>query len=558
MRSLFVGAVALFAAIASAQFDGPAPLAWRWLPNSAQAAAGTPLVDGNSIYVCSGGRIYNLDRETGNKIWQFPQQDPIPGIFKFSPILSNGVLIATGDNKIVYGIDPATGDSKWSYTLTSGALGQIISVGKYVAQALADNKLVAIDPASGKSAWMSDDPNSPGPQPYNVFDGLTGQIAATGNDILYLTQKNEMHCLDVITRQEDVWDRPVRFTQLATYAQPVVFNNTIYIVSGSYLIAVSPKDGTGLWSQPTQMNLSFPPAVSSQGVFVTSDDGTAMVFGLTDGTPAWQKPIDLGSFPIQRPTAVGTKFIVPTTNGSIDLIDPATGNLLWSYTIRPIGELKANNSGNRGGGPGGPGGAGPGGFGGAGQGFAGGGAGNTSNQPKEITELQATGALILAGTTLLCPAQDTSMLAFDAELGVDLTPPTVKMLFPTPGAQVSGQPPLELFFRIRDEGTGVNEKTIKVTIDGTPYDFDYRRDGTLIINFESGGKNAPMQDGRHQIIVTASDWMGNIAKDPFSLTVDNTLPPIKIPGQDDKNKNGRGGPGAPGGGKGGGFGGDGG
>src|ERR1700685_1362853 len=82
MRSLFVGAIAFLAAIACAQFDGPAPLAWRWFPSTGKAASGAPLVDGDSIFISSGGRVYAVDRLTGNKMWQFPEQDPIPGLFK--------------------------------------------------------------------------------------------------------------------------------------------------------------------------------------------------------------------------------------------------------------------------------------------------------------------------------------------------------------------------------------------------------------------------------------------------------------------------------------------
>jgi len=553
MRSLFVGAIGLAAAIAGAQFDGPAPLAWRWFPSSAKFASGTPLADGDSIFVCSGGRVYDIDRTTGNKVWQFPQTDPIPGTFKSSPILSQGVLVAVGDNKIVYGIDPTTGATKWSSVLPGSPMGQIIECGKYIVQEQSDNKLIALDPLSGKPVWASADPNNPGPSPYNVFDGLTGQIAAIGNDILYLTQKNEMHCLDSVTREENIWDHAVRFTQIDSNAQPIVFNNAIYIASGQFLISIDPVSGSANWQTPTGMNLVFPPAVSSQGVFAVADDGTAMVFGLTDGTAQWAKPIDLGSFAVQRPTVVGTKFIVPTTNGAINLIDPATGNLLWSYVVRPIGELKLNGSGNRGGpgggaGPGGPGGlgGGPGGFGGgggAGQGFAGG-QNNTNNGPKEITELETSGAVVLAGTTLLIPVKDTSLLAFDPELGVDLTPPNTRMLFPTPGSQVSGRPPLVLLFRIRDEGTGVNEKTIKILIDGNPYDHEYKRDGTVYVRFSSEGKNQPLADGRHEITVQSTDWMGNAGSQTYALTIDNTLKPIQLPGQNN-GQNGRG-PGGPG------------
>src|SRR5579871_2412665 len=112
MRSLFIGLTGALVAIASAQFDGPAPVAWRWLPpsgttaNGAQTTAvGAPLVHGDTIYVSRGGRIYAVDRSSGNKLWQFPAEDPIRGVFPTSPVLANGVMVAVGDNKIAYGVD---------------------------------------------------------------------------------------------------------------------------------------------------------------------------------------------------------------------------------------------------------------------------------------------------------------------------------------------------------------------------------------------------------------------------------------------------------------------
>src|ERR1700722_7528707 len=112
MRSLFVGLTALATIAANAQFDGPSPLAWRWLPPSGVATHGAPLVQGDTLYLASGGRIYAVDRMTGNKVWQFPAEDPISGKFPDEPILAAGSIVAVGNNGTVYGIDASTGQSK--------------------------------------------------------------------------------------------------------------------------------------------------------------------------------------------------------------------------------------------------------------------------------------------------------------------------------------------------------------------------------------------------------------------------------------------------------------
>ncbi|RYG64908.1 hypothetical protein EON77_19180, partial [bacterium] len=69
-RLLALLPLALGAAAAHAQFDGPAPLAWRWQGFSRTLSGGTPLVQGDKILTALGNRIYALDRTSGNQIWR--------------------------------------------------------------------------------------------------------------------------------------------------------------------------------------------------------------------------------------------------------------------------------------------------------------------------------------------------------------------------------------------------------------------------------------------------------------------------------------------------------
>ena len=66
-------------------FDGPAPLSWRWAQPTKYPPSGSPLVDGNTIYVSVGARIFALDRDTGNQKWKFPTTEPIQGYFQIEP-----------------------------------------------------------------------------------------------------------------------------------------------------------------------------------------------------------------------------------------------------------------------------------------------------------------------------------------------------------------------------------------------------------------------------------------------------------------------------------------
>lgn len=528
-----LGAIAL-APVAAAQFDGPAPLAWRFLQPTKVAPMGSPLVVENRVYQSVGGRVVCIDRETGNLRFRFPAVDPIPGVFRSSPVLaSNGLIVAAGDNKIVYAFDPNTGDLKWSFNLPGGLFGQPVAVGKYVVCSQSDNKLVAIDVESGEAGWQN---------PFNVLDGISGQLAAYRNSLLFFTNRNELMSLDVTSLKFD-WRRPL--AQVAPNSVPVVFGEDVFLVSGGYLVQINAASGVPRWQTPTGQTLALPPTVSAAGVLVISQDGKAMMFDPVARQQITKKPIELGTLAVARATAVGDKFIVPTTIGGLVLVDPAKGGLTWEYLIRPIGEPDTSDSNSANGRQGGPGGGLPGGGGGlpGGGGFGGGG-GNQNDNANKVVTIQPAATPVLAGSTLIVPAKDGTVLAFDRVTGVDLTGPKVEMQFPNPGDQVSGQPPLLLLFKIEDIASGIKTDTLKVTVDGQELEHKLERDGRVVVRFSQTGKNKALSNGRKDIVLTVTDWMGNITKKSYALTIDNTLPPIRLPGTQDPNQPG----GFPGGG----------
>jgi hypothetical protein len=328
-----------------------------------------------------------------------------------------------------------------------------------------------------------------------------------------------------ITTQKVNWKQ--KFSQIPPNPIPVVDADTIYTVSGPYLIALNAVNGVPRWQVATGLQINQPCAVSKDAVYVVSIDGKVM--GYThDRDKLTKNPVDLGTSAISAPTAVGKKLIVPTTAGGMLMVDPDKG-VVWNYLIRPLaGTTTSSGTGNSGS-------------------TRPGGSPGQSQDEKPLT-IQPAGPATIDGSTLLIAARDGSLLAFDRATGVDLTAPAVKMVFPNPGDQVSGQPPLLLAFKLSDEASGIDLSSLKVDIDGMNYEYSFNKDGLMLVRFSLTGNNKPLSDGRRQITIMASDYMGNMAKVPFALTIDNTLKPIVIPGSDTNG----GGPGAGPGGKGGG------
>jgi outer membrane protein assembly factor BamB len=507
IRTLSVGAAALaLSGAALAQFDGPAPLAWRWMQNSA-ILSGSPTVDGNTVYVAAGQRIYALDKDSGNQRWKFPNVEPITGKFKGKPILTNGLVIAAADNKTIYAVDTNTRESKWTYVAPAPIIGDPVLADKHVVVKLSDNSLMAVDAATGQPSWNA---------PVRLLTGIVGQISAYQNNVLVLTDDYQLLSLSITNPQKPNWKQ--RFSTLGTDAAPVVFGDMVYVASGPFLASINANSGSARWQSNLNEDIAFQPAVSSGGIMVVTRDRHAYMLDTNTGRRNAKISVDLGSDAQARPTMAGDLVVVPTANGGIQLIDSKTGNTLWNYLIRPVGEMFAETTNRQG----------------TNQG--------TSN-PTRILTIPAAGPAVIDGNTLLVLAYDGSLLAFDKALGVDLTPPSVRQTWPTPGDVVSGQPPLMFVFKIEDESSGIDEKTMKIDVDGTPMDFKFGRDGVASVSISQTGKNKPLTDGRRKVNVTVSDWLGNTATRSFEISIDNTLRPLQPPALPGNTGGGTGGPG---------------
>jgi outer membrane protein assembly factor BamB len=521
-----------------AEFDGPAPVAWRWAESTSGSPGGTPQVDADNVYVAVGGRFYSLSRKDGNQNWRFPAAEPLDGTFRNGCLLAGDTLVAANDKGRVIAVDRVTGSLKWQVVATGPVVGGIVIAGTNVVYRVGAGELHAVRLADGGAVWE---------QPHNA-GGLTGELGSWQEDVLYATQDGELVSMSTATKKQN-WK--VRFSRLSAGSGPTVFGDNVYVNAGQYLTALRAQSGGVRWQRRLDEAAVFSPAVSDTGVVATSASGRVFSFD-TAGKPVFRKGVDLENAPVAGPAFVGRTIVQSTANGAVNLVDPSSGDVLFSYIIPPIakGMTAAPTTGGSGGGGGTGGDVAAGGAGGSG----GGGGQRAAGAPVEIKYVVAAGPAATAGDSLLVLARDGSLLCFDKRNGVDLSPPEIEMLWPNPGDQVSGQPPMEILVRILDRASGVNPEAISVKIDGNDYFATYKRDGYLSIKVSAGGKNQPIGDGRKEIVVSAADWLGNKGSRTFAITVDNTLPPLgsprsKVTGAGD----GDGGPSA--GGKGGGKGG---
>ncbi len=461
-----------------AQFDGPAPLAWRWSQPTRLSPVGTPLVNGDTVYVAMGQRFFALNKDSGNQKWRFPVGAPTDGNFKWMPVLAHNTVACFSDNQAVYGVDAATGVLKWRHALPLAVLCPPVGAAKYVVVALSDNTLEALDADTGADVWGSS---------LKLDQGITGSLASFEDTVIYFNTASELVCINVPT-QKLLWKKQFSIVNLKT--KPVVFGDTIYVNSGTFVAAVNVASGRGLWEADAGSTLIFDPAPSANVIMAVTQDGKLVSFDLR-GQKIFQSPLDIGTSPVAAPASVGNLFVVPSGNGALSLVNPRSGEISWNFVIPPMDKAPRN-------------------------------------QAPLKNFVTAAGPATLAGKTLIVLGKDGSLLAFDSDQGVDLTPPKVSMVDPNPGDQVSGQPPLTFAFTIADETSGVKPKSVSIELDGRLVEFEETKDHFYLVRVSTSGNVRPLSDGRHVLTVNASDWMGNLAKTSFSIQIDNTLRPKSI------------------------------
>jgi outer membrane protein assembly factor BamB len=464
-----------------AQFDGPAPLAWRWAASTSVRPFGSPATDANGVYVAVGNRVFGLERGLGTQRWRYPVGEPIPGTFRNGLTMApDGTIVAAADNRTIYALDSATGREKWTYVAPDPLIGAPVVAGGFVVFQATGTTLMALNLSDGQPAWSN---------PYRVASGVMGSLSAFQNIVIFFGQDLVMTGLDAGTQRPAY---QVRFASLDPNVRAVVAGDSMYVTTGTRVASLGANNGRRRWEQDVFQPLVFWPAVSSELVAAVSRDGRLFVLD-TSGRFVNRRGIDLKSGPVTAPSFVGRLLSAPTANGSLNVVDPKSGDEVWNYIVRPMSGAPANP------------------------------------QPGEPAYVQAAGPAVVSGSSLFLLAQDGSLLAFDRETGVDLTPPAVRLLFPNPGEQVSGQPPLQLVFRITDEASGLRLDSVKVEIDGKAMAHEVTREGICVVRITAAGANRPLTDGRKAIVVTATDWLGNTTSQSFALTIDNTLRPIALP-----------------------------
>ena len=503
--------------------DGPLPLSWRWYGKTSVAPRSQPLLAGDAVIVGVGRRMYSVNTATGSTTWAFPPSGDAAGEFSVSPAKSGDVVLGASTNNFLYAVDAATGAAKWSMNLgTTNA--RAVLAGKDVFYVFTnDDRILGLSAENGAKAWQTD---------YEIGSNIVGMPTMMEDHLIFFTSGGKLVGLNSTTKRP-TWE--ISVGSASPEGGPVVFGQSVYVVSGSQVAQINPRTGRTGWVAAFPERLVGSVAISEKGGAAVTEDGKVYTFDAF-GKLTRTEPIALGGgYVAGGPQSTGGNIFVRTRGGSLVLIDPSRKNseIVWEYNTSSIpGSKRAGSDG------------------------------------KPVDFVAIVGPLAIGEDAVYGLAEDGSLFAWGGSYGVDEYGPTISMTSPAMGNVMWGQPDTTFFFKIEDLQTGVMTKSLTVTMNGTLMKHEYIPGSGLMMmkirhpGSTEPGANNPLSDGRKSIVVKAGDWAGNITERTFTVVIDNTIfeaapPPSNTgnPGGAMGGRGGRGGGGRGGGGRGGGTGG---
>ncbi len=308
----------------------------KWRASIGGGGLASPTTAGDKVYVVRnaandpGGKLYALDRDTGQELWNFPP-DALTGDFSSTtPAVANGIVYF-GVNRggpVVYAVNAATGVRIWSH---GGPIAQIISsptvIDGRVYVAFTDGTIRALDAATGQIIWSV------------TQDQGANSSPAVANGRLYIAIHNRgLLALDAATGAT-LWLAHISGPQ---WSLPTVDNGRVFVGSRDdhKVYAFDAVTGQTLWTATTSDWVHSSPAVANGVVYIGNEAGDLHAFNAATGGLIWRRGLSHAGI-FNGPTVATGVVYAAAEDGKLYAVDAATGRVLFRGAIGQGGGAQA-------------------------------------------------------------------------------------------------------------------------------------------------------------------------------------------------------------------------
>jgi len=329
-----------------------ASVVWTFKADNLGRLHSTPLVHGERVFVSVNheaglfdnfGRIYCLDRRTGQKVWSFDDKKKMKQVF-CSPCWADGkIYVGEGyhqhDNCRMFCLDAENGTVVWQFPTRSHTESSPCVAKGRVYFGAGDDGVYCLDAKTGKEIWH--------------FEGRhvdTNPVVVDGK--LYggsgYGATNVMFCLDAANGNR-LWETESR---LPVFGSPTVLGKQVFFGTGTgnliesdagnkagALVCVNASTGAVIWIfRDVGDAVHTHPAVDHRHVYFGSRDGNLYCVNRGDGTLRWKQPV--GSPISASPAAVtcptcgdSNSVYALGVDGHLCCFDADDGTLFYRYDV---------------------------------------------------------------------------------------------------------------------------------------------------------------------------------------------------------------------------------
>jgi outer membrane protein assembly factor BamB len=468
--------------VADEKVAPPLSLLWRFTAAFQRENPNSPAIVGTTAYFAAGnaasggGVVYAVDTNTGAQKWRYPSEGGLPGhIFQTAPLVDGGFVYVGASDGNLYVLRANDGGLAHTFRTRGPILSSPVIEGGTLFFGSNDDNLYALDPATGALRWR---------QNYKATDNITSAPLLADGRVIFTTADQFVYSIEQAT---GIFKWRVRLPSRFVDNAPVYADNTLYVPSGRSLFAFVPRSGNMRWQVPLPGDIVVPPVAEGGVVYVIDRDRKMWALRANNGREVWAQGVQLPYIAAAAPTISGDVIYIPTSRNVIMAVSREDGKLLWNYAIEPSSS-RANVA--------------------------------------APTYTSISAPIAIANGSLYVLSDDGSLSSFRPD-APDSTGPLASKFFPRPGSIVNGRPPIPFAAEVTDPGSGLDENSVRLTLDGQPLDATWDPTRNLIYYATTpaaGVVQTTLANGRHTVTLTARDWRGNERRESWSFLVDTSLP----------------------------------
>lgn len=289
------------------------PLVFKWKFPAGAGFEGSPIMDGENIYVGSlDNNMYAINKSTGQLAWKTPAM----GAVSCTPALYGGVLYFGSETGMFFAVNSKNGNVLWKKKLGTGVKYSSPAVYSNLVIACCDNSVYAIDRATGDDVWKFD-------TQLPVYASPT-----IANGMVYIgSADRNLYALDVESGKP-VWQYQATGVIASTAAEQ---GGTLVVGTDDKKVhAFDSLTGALKWTGQTAGKVSSSAVIKDGVVFIGSDDkeGRAVyAFDAAAGRMLWKTVVE-GKILMAAPLLVNNMLYI-AAGKEIAAIDVKTGEKKW-------------------------------------------------------------------------------------------------------------------------------------------------------------------------------------------------------------------------------------